>query len=202
MGLLARWRVNEGHDVETGRVIFSASARDLTHLDVRIGPCGSHRGPQGNSGRPLASLWSQQPDSIESVEALFQTLIPQADASPWQATRIEPPGSLHTLKQNFADALAGLHDRSYEGDKDHPDTVPYEEVAARWLTTTPWPRGQDIDGLVGRLLWDAGEAQEARIKRHGLYCWFGPIILDESLEDGRMTMRDVIRTRSQKRRAK
>jgi hypothetical protein len=51
-------------------------------------------------------------------------------------------------------------------------------------------------------LWDAGEAQEARIKGRLLYCWFGPIILDELLEDGRMTMRDVIRTRSQKRRAK
>jgi hypothetical protein len=136
------------------------------------------------------------------VEALFRTLIPDAGASPWQATRIEPPGLLHTLSQNFADALAGLNDRSHELNKDHGSTVPYKELAERWLPATPWPRDQDIDGLIGRLLGDAVEAEAARRQRHDLYCWFGPLLLDEPLEDGRKTMRDVLGMSGPKGRAK
>lgn len=183
-----------------GRVIFSASARGIAALDIRIGPCSTQRDGGRVRAAPLASPWSQQPDPIESVVALFEVLRPDQRGSPWQATRFESPGELYSLSPEFVEGLAHLRDLSSAADSEHPTTAPYREVASRWLRAFLWEQDEDLDALVGRLLRDADEAHASRTRHIGLYCWFGPLVLDELLEDGRMTMRDVLRIRRGHRR--
>jgi len=181
---------------DTGRVIFSASRRDIAGLDIRLGPCAT--GP--TSGRPrIASLWRQRRDSVESVAALFHALVP-AGGSPWQATSSEPPGTIFTLADEFVVALAALQEASVQPspgetwvDQDHPSMAPYREVARRWLEGSRWPGGTGVDALVGRLLGDVEAAVDAQRRRQGLYMWFGPLVLDGT-DDG-LTGRQILAKR-------
>ncbi len=178
-----------------GRVIFCASSGQLAQIDVRHGPC-IRRGVGGQT-RPLVGFERQVPDPIASVEALCWLLTSREPAS-LAAIGSDGAGSLYALSDAFLQALARIYDESITDiDIDHPVTRPYREVAERWLASTPWRRGQTIDGLIGRLLGDVAEAVRARDRKIGLYCWSGPLILDEVLEDGRLTMRDLLHMRGE-----
>jgi hypothetical protein len=168
-------------EVPVGRVIFRASAAAIARLDVRRGPCvGAGRSASG--GR-LSSLWSQHADPIETVEALFRAISGDADP-PWDATTVDDPGTLYTVRPELVDALANLLQMASDPDPDHPRSAPYREAAARWRSATAWPRDLPIDALVARLIADAAEAAAAQRSRIGLYCWSGPLVLD-GVEDGR-----------------
>jgi len=165
-------------DPVLGRVIFGASRRQVAELDVRLGPCAA----KVQGGTRLASLWRQTLDSVTSVEALCSVLVPAAP-SPWAATSVQPPGVLYTCADEFVGALVALQQASIQPDPDHPSLAPYRAAASRWQVSTPWPGGGAVDALVGRLIGDVEEAVHARRRKRGLYCWFGPLVLDET-EDG------------------
>ena len=61
--------------------------------------------------------------------------------------------------------------------------TPFRAVARGWLSACRWPKGTQVDALVGRLLGDVQEAVDAQRRREALYMWFGPLVLDAT-EDG------------------
>jgi hypothetical protein len=181
------------HTTDLGRVIFSASRREIAGLDVRLGPCAT--GPAAGSPR-IASLWRQRRDPVESVAALFHELVP-GGGSPWQATSTEPPGTLFSLADEFVIALAALQAASIQPsptepwvDQDHPSMAPYRAAARGWLAASRWPSGTGVDALVGRLLRDVEAAVVAQRRQQGLYMWSGPVVLD-GMEDG-LTGRQIL----------
>src|SRR5207253_2130445 len=112
------------------------------------------------------------------------------------ATASDGASTLYTLSEASLQGLARIYDESIiDIDREHPVTRPYRQIAERWLVSMQWRVGQTVDGLIGRLLGDVQEAVRARDRKLGLYCWSGPLILDEVLEDGRVTMRELLRMR-------
>jgi hypothetical protein len=169
----------------TGRVTFRARDEEIALLDVARGPCVDRVGPRGGRRRPLASPFDQWPDGIEQMEALFRLIARDPSAEPWAGRQTKGPGTLCRYNGEFTEGLLEIwRAREATEAEDDDDLRPYREVAGAWLSPVSWPHGQQVGGLLSRLVVDVGNARLTQEQGQGLYCWFGPLVPEYVLVSG------------------
>ncbi len=158
-------------------VIFTRPARDVARLDIAIGPCIA---PPGRK-RPLVGVTNQEPGDESRYETLFQIMVEEGAAGPWESTASSGEGRLHVFSDAFVEALAEVNREEIRRGEARPQDydwmfAPGLALAEQWLAAirypfpdaTPW-------GVASTELGNAcGWARVAQERGQKLYCWSGP----------------------------
>jgi hypothetical protein len=157
-------------------VVFTRPDRDVARLDIAVGPCIA---PPGRK-RPLVGVTNQLPGDVGIYEALFDIVVANPSAGPWQARTVVGPGQLHAFSDEYVEALAELNREAVRRIEARPKDYdwifePSRAVFRRWMPDDPWPIGApNVPYMASQLNGTCGWARIAQERSQNLYCWSGP----------------------------
>jgi hypothetical protein len=173
----------EMHSSERVAVIFSRPERDVARLNIEFGPCV----PPPGRVRPLVGPFSQEDVTQQQIESLFDVLVSDPAAQPWDRITEAGAGKLAVFSAAFVDALVAVNRLVLDRDdqvrvKGRPLTEeqatwvlePHNPVSDAWLQRSTWPTDTTAYGLGATLGYWGAEARGSREKGQRLYSWFGP----------------------------
>ena len=158
--------------------MFAADAKQLSKLDVALGPCVAVAGQR----RPLKSpLMQDNGETPEQASALFTVLTGRPPSEALRLVTEDGESRLFICTDDFASAMADasramLASRDVDGFAEEQ-----ERLSAAWMNATTWPDGYvSLKNRLQRL----ADARVAREKGLPLYFWFGPPVPMRSVVAG------------------
>jgi hypothetical protein len=157
-------------------VVFTRPEQDLSQFDIALGPCI----PRPKRSRPFVGITNQTPGEPSMFEALARILLPDQDATAWQAVAEVGEGRLATFSVAIVAAMAALNRENLRRQAERPkdyDWVfePERAIVNRWLPDVQWFVGSDT--VPGPAAWFGAICAWARVgqdRGDNLYCWSGP----------------------------
>jgi hypothetical protein len=151
-------------------VVFSATDKQLSKLDVSLGPCVIAAGQRRPIQSPLMQDGGETPDQ---ASALFAVLTGRKPDDALRLVSESGHGRLFVCSADFLDAMANAS-QAMQGIPNLDNfTAEYDRLDSAWMKAVKWPAGYvSVKNRLSRM----AHARVAREKGIPLYFWFGPAV--------------------------
>jgi len=157
--------------LSTALVVFRCTAEEAAGIDVAEGPFKPRIGPRGGRRPPIASPFDQMfSDTFEHLSALYGVVTGRPRREALSDFRVDPPGEMARLSDQFIAALAAIGPPRREGQ----DLVAeWRRLARSWLQAAEWQPDMQVGGLTRQILTWGHECRRASEKGLQAWAWHG-----------------------------
>ena len=151
-------------------VVFTASDKGLSKMDVALGPCVAADGQRKSIVSGLAQDNGETP---EQAGALLTALTGEPSNKALRLVAASGSGQLFACTERFLDAMADASELLLATTTDDDFVAEQNRLSEAWMASAAWPSHYvSLRNRLHRL----GKARAARTKGQTLYFWFGPAV--------------------------